>query len=285
MLKRTRGKGASVRMAPTPTSPASTSQIPPSQTLSSQSVKALLGIRELIIGGTFRPGERLPELALVDRLGLSRTPVRAALARLELEGLVEALPSGGYAARGFTDADITDAIELRGLLEGAAARRAAESGVPAADLRAVRDVLARLDEAVDFFSATLDRIETYITLNETFHDMLARMSGSAILAREVERAQALPFATPSAFLDAHAAMDAFPRVLAVAQAQHWGLVEAIESREGARAEALAREHARLARGTLRRVLDDADLKGRVPGLTLVAEDAPRHRRNDKPTTA
>src|ERR671924_755438 len=92
----------------------------------SQTARALLGLRELLLGGEYPPGQRLSELPLVERLGVSRTPLRLALARLEHEGLIEALPAGGYAVRQFTRADIDDAIELRGLLEGTAARFAAE---------------------------------------------------------------------------------------------------------------------------------------------------------------
>jgi len=60
-----------------------------------QSLTALLGIRELIFSGQLKPGDRLSEPALVKRLGVSRTPVRTALNRLELEGLVSTIPSGG----------------------------------------------------------------------------------------------------------------------------------------------------------------------------------------------
>ena len=90
----------------------------------SQTLAALLRLRDLILEGGLAPGERLSELAVVERLGVSRTPVRAALARLEHEGLVEALPGGGYAVREFSRADVNDAIEIRGVLEGLAARLA-----------------------------------------------------------------------------------------------------------------------------------------------------------------
>src|SRR5919204_6633361 len=93
---------------------------------SAQTVKATLGLRQLLFNGEIRPGERLVELALVERLGVSRTPLRLALTTLEHEGLVESLAGGGFAVRQFTRAEIDDAIELRGGLEGTAARVAAE---------------------------------------------------------------------------------------------------------------------------------------------------------------
>ena len=80
------------------------------------------------------------ELRLVERLGVSRTPLRLALAALEHEGLLRGRGSRGYVVREFTAADISDAIELRGVLEGTAARFAAERGpTPAGPARAPRD--------------------------------------------------------------------------------------------------------------------------------------------------
>ncbi|HYF21235.1 MAG TPA: GntR family transcriptional regulator, partial [Ramlibacter sp.] len=80
----------------------------------SQAVKAQLRLRELILAGELPGGARIAELVLVDKLGVSRTPIRAALMRLEQEGLLQALPGGGYAVRTFSERDAADAIELRG---------------------------------------------------------------------------------------------------------------------------------------------------------------------------
>ena len=80
----------------------------------------------------------MAELPLVELLGVSRTPLRLALAELEHEGLLRGLPAGGYVVREFTQGDVRDAIEVRGVLEGTAARFAAERGVAARDLAALR---------------------------------------------------------------------------------------------------------------------------------------------------
>src|SRR5688572_7407927 len=111
----------------------------------SQAVKAQLRLRELVLAGELAPGSRIAELAIVERLGMSRTPIRAALMRLEQEGLLEALPGGGYAVRTFSERDVSDAIELRGTVEGLAARLAAERGASPDVLRQARECLEQID--------------------------------------------------------------------------------------------------------------------------------------------
>ncbi len=233
-----------------------------------QSQRALMGVRDLVISGGIRAGSRLSEVALAEKLGISRTPLRAALARLEQEGLVEAIPSGGYAVRSFTREDVIDAIELRGVLEGTALRLAAERGVAPARMGELHRLLAELDltqkgevEEMNF--------DAYVDLNAAFHEKLWSLASQTI-SREIERVTSLPFASPSAFLDKQADVMAFRRSLYGAQAQHRAMVNAIELREGARAESLAREHARLARQNLEFVLDqDRSLIRRVSALSLV----------------
>lgn len=240
----------------------------------SQTISALLSLRELILSGALAPGERLTEIAVAERLGVSRTPLRAALARLAAEGLLDALASGGYAVRGFSTADINDAIELRGVLEGVAARFAAERGGNAAGMAALRGVLA----AIDALLSDRERegaFQDYVTLNEAFHDGLVTLAGSQMVARELARVAALPFASPSAFVVAQSrAADAWD-ILVVAQAQHHAVLEAIEAREGARAEALMREHARVARCNLRRVLGGEPALALLKGGVLPARAHPQ----------
>lgn len=235
----------------------------------SQTLKAVLGVRDLVFSGSVSPGERLSEINVSERLGLSRTPVRAALARLEQEGILEEIPSGGYSVRQFSTADVADAIEVRGVLEGTAARLAAERGVSPAKLTALKSLVTQLDTVVGLSPETMD-VDAYLSLNAEFHEMLAELSGSRIVQRELERVLHLPFAGPSAFLNAQMSVPAFRTSLGVGQAQHRAIAHAIEMREGSRAEATAREHARLARINLDFVMKDRSLIERVPGLVLVS---------------
>lgn len=236
------------------------------QTLANRALRLL---RDRIFEGRIAGGARLYEVALSEALGLSRTPVREALGRLEQEGLVERLDSVGYVVRSFSFADVLDAIELRGVLEGTVARLAAERGVPEEKLSAINAILRELDVAVPADPAEL-RFERYVELNAEFHAAMAGLSGSAILRRELERAVALPFASPSAFLEVQESIPFFRRSLGSGQAQHRAIVEAVERRQSARAEAIAREHAQLARRNFEYILsENRGLLAQVPGLALL----------------
>lgn len=235
-----------------------------------QTAKALSGLRDLILAGEVQPGERLSEVALAERLSVSRTPLRAALQRLEQEGLVALIPSGGYAVRSFSRQEVIDAIELRGVLEGTAARLAAERATTPERIKAIRDVVADLDTVLAAEPSAMD-FERYEALNGMFHRLLWDLAGSDLLRREIERMTSLPFASPNAFVNTESDVPAFYRSLVVAQAQHKAIISAIELREGARAEALAREHARLARQNLDFVLEEQpDLRRKVLALALMA---------------
>jgi GntR family transcriptional regulator of vanillate catabolism len=240
-----------------------------------QITRALLRLRELIFNGAFAPGERMSELPLVQRLGVSRTPLRLALAELEHEGLLRGLPGGGYVVREFTQGDVRDAIELRGVLEGTAARFAAERGVPARDLRALHatnDTIQTLVHRDDYES-----FERYLHLNETFHRRLLKVARSPLLDRALEGIISLPFGGPSAFVLAEAELPASRDILIIAHRHHSGLIEAIERRQGARAENLAREHAQLALTNLEIVVEHREMLDRLPGaslLTLPAKPTP-----------
>lgn len=234
----------------------------------SQAVKAQLRLREMILAGELPAGERIAELAIVERLGVSRTPIRAALMRLEQEGLLEALPNGGYAVRTFSERDVADAIELRGTIEGLAARLAAERGVPAAVLVAARACLDEVD-AVLARPALDDRaFVRYVALNENFHNLLSEMAASSVIARELERVVRMPFASPSGFVVVQANSPQARDMLVVAQDQHRQVLDAIERREGARAEAIMREHSRLAQRNLRDAMDGQGQE-RMPGMGLI----------------
>lgn len=232
----------------------------------SQSDRAVILLRELLLKGTFPAGERLTELSLVPHLGVSRTPVRHALTRLAHEGLLEELPKGGFRVRSFSIDEIWNAIELRGILEGSAARLAAERLGDPTMLDPLRRLLAALD---DTLPQTLTDFVTYVQVNDRFHREIWKLSRNSMLITNIEQVVRLPFAAPGALVFGDAELAEAKRTADLAQSQHQAIVEAIERREGARAEALAREHALIAWKNLERALNNRTLFVRIPGASLV----------------
>lgn len=217
----------------------------------SQAVKVQLKLREMILAGELAAGARITELAIVERLGVSRTPIRAALIRLEQEGLLQQMPSGGFAVRKFSEADVADAIELRGTVEGLAARMAAERGTCEKDLERANQCLDDIDFLLRESVLHEEAFSRYVDLNAQFHALLGAFSASPVIQRELERVGSLPFASPSGFVGVQANSPKARDMLIVAQDQHRQVMQAIAQREGARAEAVMREHSRLAQRNLR----------------------------------
>lgn len=238
----------------------------------SQAVKAQLRLREMVLAGELPGGTRIAEVAISEQLGVSRTPVRSALMRLEQEGLLEALPNGGYAVRTFSERDVADAIELRGTLEGLSARLAAERGAAPVVLREARACLRRIDELLREPALDDAAFSRYVEFNGQFHRLLSEMAGSPLLAQQMERVINLPFASPSAFVVVQANSPAARDMLVIAQDQHGQVLDAIENREGSRAEALMREHSRLAQRNLREALHGVH-NHPLPGVQLIRRRA------------
>ena len=231
-------------------------------------LKAQLRLREMILAGELPGGARIAELSIVEKLGFSRTPIRAALMRLEQEGLLNALPNGGFAVKTFSERDVSEAIELRGTLEGLSARLAAERGASPIVMKEAREVLLAIDELLAQAALNDDAFASYVRLNERFHALLTEMSGSDVIAKEIERVCAMPFASASAFVVVQANSPAARDMLVVAQDQHHQVLDAITRREGSRAESLMREHSRLAQRNLREAVR-GPLLDQVPGVRLI----------------
>ena len=135
-------------------------------TSNTQTERLVLTLREWILKGEFSAGERLTELGLVSLLKASRTPIRIVLERLANEGLLEPIPTGGFRVRSFSTSDICDAIEIRGILEGTAARFAAERLDRVEELGQIKRLLPRVlledPNSPEAFARFLDT-------NRTFH--------------------------------------------------------------------------------------------------------------------
>jgi GntR family transcriptional regulator of vanillate catabolism len=240
--------------------------------MQSHQSRALVHLRDLMLKGEFAPGERLAEIPLAEKLGVSRTPVRLALGALEREGLVEQTPGGGYAMRRFTAAEIQDAIDVRGHLEGMAARLLAERGARPEVLAGLRRCLEEGDRIFAHESLDLDDYAAYTDMNTRFHQLIVEGCGNAALARAIEMNNRLPFAPASAMLPMQSSHEEGNRWMLFAHLQHRNLVDAIERREGLRAQSIAQEHVQVAKLNLRYALDQPDAAARLmPALRLVTQ--------------
>jgi GntR family transcriptional regulator of vanillate catabolism len=235
--------------------------------VASQTARALIRVREMLLKGEVARGERLSELPLVARLGVSRTPIRLALERLAHVGLLEALPVGGFTVREFTLSEVHDAIEVRGVLEGTAARLAAERLGDAAELDRVRTLCEQM-EAYD--KLTVDSLPRYMDANEAFHAAIVELAKSGMLRRTLQLTNSLPFASPSAMVFPTSVLPGSDQTLAIAQEHHRAILGAIATRQGTRAEALAREHALLSKRVLELAVSDSNALASVPGGSLIA---------------
>src|ERR1700746_3183455 len=98
--------------------------------MSGKNSRVMVRIREMILQGELVPGQRVREVELAKKLGVSRTPVRESLPILAREGVLTQLDTRGFVVRAFTPREIMDGIDVRGVLEGLAARMLAEQGPP-----------------------------------------------------------------------------------------------------------------------------------------------------------
>jgi GntR family transcriptional regulator of vanillate catabolism len=223
--------------------------------MDSQQTRALMKIREMILGGELAPGERVAEAPLAERLGTSRTPIRQALPVLAQEGLLIEHPTRGYLVRGFSTADILDAIDLRGVLEGVAARRIAERGASPDLIQALRACLDEGDRIIAAPGATGDD-SLYVDVNARFHRLIVQAAGSPLLEQALERNARVPFASPAAFAVDRSQHRAVAGLIAYAHRQHHDIVTALERGEAARVEALLREHVNPVKDSLNMVERD-----------------------------
>ena len=190
---------------------------------------AIGALRERIRDGRLAEGQRLVVADVTRDLGVSNGPVREAIRRLTGEGLVEITPHRGAAVRAFTGRDVREIFQVREVLEGLAARLAAER-IDVSDGRA--RLLALQNETKTAMSAG-----AYIAHNQSFHELIYGLGGN-----ERVREQARQLTLPIYRRRIHNLMDpAYARNSAL---EHTLIVEAILDGDGAGAERAMRNHIR-----------------------------------------
>jgi GntR family transcriptional regulator, vanillate catabolism transcriptional regulator len=234
--------------------------------------RAIVRIREMILRGELSAGERVAEAPLAELLGMSRTPVRQALPVLAQEGLLAAHETRGYVVRGFSTTDILDAIDLRGVLEGLAARRVAERGASRTVLQALRECLAEGDQILAE-GHVADKAEAlYVEMNVRFHQLIVLECRSHVIQQALERNARIPFAGPQALAIDKTSLAGMHMTLAYAHRQHHSIVSALEHGEGARVEALMREHTNPVKENLNILGSGGEYREARPRLALVGSE-------------
>lgn len=199
-------------------------------------------LREAIIQGRLKPGERLMEIQLAEEMGVSRTPVREAIRKLELEGFVVMVPRKGAYVADISVKDIADVFEVRAALEGLAAGLAAE--------RITTEELEELDRALTkTYEVSKHDLNAIVETDTNFHALIYRASRNerlvqiiSNLADQIQRFRATSLAQPGR--------------TKLAIEEHAKIVDAISDRNVELAQTLAREHIELAEQTLLNALQE-----------------------------
>jgi DNA-binding GntR family transcriptional regulator len=186
-------------------------------------------IRDAILNGRYKPGDPLVETKLAEELGVSRTPIREAIRQLELEGLVISIPNKGVVVDGVSQQDIDDIYTIRSMLEGLAARWAAQR-IDEQGLKALEEII----ELMEYYTKKND-FDQLTQLDTRFHGELYDSCGSKVLKhtlgnllRYVQRARRGSLKVPSR---AQLALN-----------EHRGIFEAIMRRDAEEAERLMADH-------------------------------------------
>ncbi len=204
---------------------------PPADAVEDKDIsRAEFAYRRLLEGiraGEFRPGQRLREIDLASRLGVSRTPVREAIRRLASEGLVEVASGRGVMIIELTRQQVRELYFLRATLEGAAARLAAQHASDR-EIAALRELLIEIAAAEDdpFHVAKLNR---------EFHRLIHDAAHNRYLARALSQLSDSLALLPGTTFQA-------PGRPGMAQAEHLAMVEAFAARDPDRAELVTRDH-------------------------------------------
>jgi DNA-binding GntR family transcriptional regulator len=206
-------------------------------------------LRQAIVQGDLAAATRLVESQIAEAQGISRTPVREAMHKLEREGFIAKLDPGGFSVLGLGRQEIAETFGIRSVLEGYAARLAALKYQPG-DLEPLQ---AKIDE----FQRRLKQkqLRRLPAINTEFHDLLYALSRSPRLVRMIDGLRDQIFRFRQIILqDEHRA--------AASNADHRLMLERIRERDGAGVEQLVREHILKGQEMVLEAVGEDTLKGR-----------------------
>lgn len=187
-----------------------------------------------IRSGDIKPGQTLTERGLAEKIGVSRTPVREAIRKLEEQGIVTHEPHKGVKVITLSEEKVAQLYDVRELLEGLAVRRLAERQTP----QMIEELRGFIEKAEK--EAVENNIRELAEINSEFHLALARLSGNVYLETIMNMLQTQISLMMSASLSTSG------RPLQNIE-EHKGLIDAIRSGDGEFAESIAKHHVRKAR--------------------------------------
>lgn len=206
-------------------------------------------VRDMILSGTLPAGTRLRQADLADRLGISRTPLREALMKLEQEGLITVLPRGGFRVVELKLGDAIELYDIRELLDGLAARLTAERADDET-LKNLRGHLQKMEKCIQKRNA-----HEWFIHHVAFHEEILRASGNSRLVALISNIRlSIQRFHPLLLTTENRLNNAFREHLAV-----FGAIQARDSRQ---AERLARLHIANAKGIVSNLLSERQPAGR-----------------------
>jgi len=201
-------------------------------------------LREAIISGVLAPGERLMEIQLAEEMGVSRTPVREAIRKLELEGFVVMIPRKGAYVAGVSHKDVADVFEIRAALEGLAASLAAE--------RVTEEEIEQMERILLYHEEEEVNLEQIVASDTDFHAMVYKASRNERLIQilgnlreQIQRFRATSLAVPGRVKEAIG--------------EHRAIVEALASHDVEKAQELASAHIVTAENVMFEALRSRDI--------------------------
>lgn len=186
-------------------------------------------LRQAILKGELKPGERLMEIALADRLGVSRTPIREAMRKLELEGLVVMIPRRGAQVANITEKDLNDVLEVRIALENMAIEKACK--------RMTEEQVDKLWKAEREFERTMaeGNLVRLAEADVAFHEIIYQASDNRRLIQVLNNLREQIYRYRVEYLKDEETRNVLVK-------EHVELYEAVRDRDVARAQQISFQH-------------------------------------------
>lgn len=207
--------------------------------------KILETIREAILKGTLKPGEKVAEPELAERFGISRTPIREAFRQLESEGYLTVIPRKGAVVAALSEQDVQEFYAIKSILEGYAAELAATrlSEKDIEKLEAINEKLKSLAKEGD--------VKSFFRTHSEFHDLFVKAAGNHKLTELIHQVGMKFNRLRMASLSVQGRMD-------ISVAEHERLIEAFKKQDGEQAENLVKKTAAIGGQVLLESLTEAE---------------------------